>query len=124
MAKNAKRMLLRGERRVRERGGDPKKQVWLIDIGASKRFQSKPERFVSPTLTRTRAYGQGFWLTKLNRPLNAYECLRLQGLPPEIRESAHEFGINDKKIMGAAGNAWPVPLVRCILRRVMISMDW
>ena len=123
MAKNAKRMLLRGERRFRERGGDPKKQVWLIDIGASKRFQSKPEVCV-PDAYANRAYGQGFWLTKLNRPLNACECLRLQGLPPEIRESAHEFGINDKKIMGAAGNAWPRPLVKCILQRVMISMDW
>lgn len=41
----------------------------LVDIGASAKFQSKPRKFTTPTLTKTRAAGGGFWLTKLERRL-------------------------------------------------------
>jgi len=42
----------------------------LVDVGAGKKFQCKPRRRIAPTLTRTRAAGSGFWLTKLDRPLS------------------------------------------------------
>lgn len=50
-------------------------EMRLVDIGASKKFQNKPKSDdePSPTLTRTRAGGQGFWLTCLERPLNVRE---------------------------------------------------
>ena len=41
----------------------------LVDIGATPKFQSKPRRHTIPTLTKTRAAGGGFWLTKLERRL-------------------------------------------------------
>ena len=62
-------MLKKGLKRVRELGGDPKKEIWLIDVGASKKFQNVPKHQITPTLTKTRAAGGGFWLTKLKRRL-------------------------------------------------------
>ncbi len=41
----------------------------LIDVGATRKFQGKPKRMTSPTLTKTRASGGGFYLTKLRRRL-------------------------------------------------------
>ncbi len=41
----------------------------LIDVGATRKFQGKPRRMTSPTLTKTRASGGGFYLTKLKRRL-------------------------------------------------------
>ena len=41
----------------------------LVDVGATKKFQNNPKRITAPTLTKTRASGGGFYLTKLNRRL-------------------------------------------------------
>ena len=62
-------MLRIGKKKIREMGGDPTSQIWLVDVGASKKFQNKPALTTTPTLTKTRAGGGGFWLTKLNRRL-------------------------------------------------------
>ena len=44
-------------------------QIRMVDVGATAKFQSKPRLHHSPTLTKTRASGGGFYLTKLNRRL-------------------------------------------------------
>jgi len=136
----------------------------LIDVGASKKFQNKPKRLVTPTLTKTRASSGGFWVTKLNRRLLPkdscslhyfyltsiisakyyfnfnylsqrwfyfhilnlvhQECLRLQGIPGDIADLASEMNISPQKIMGAAGNAWPVPLVTQVIKSIGRAMQW
>ena len=54
----------------------------LIDVGASKKFQSKPRNFTTPTLTKARAYGGGFYLTKLNRSLSPKDSWQIGSKEP------------------------------------------
>ena len=52
------------------------------------------------------------------------ECLRLQGLPSKIHDAAQETGIKDTLLMGAAGTAWPVPVVSKMMRQISKAMAW
>ena len=46
------------------------------------------------------------------------ECLRLQGLPTLLAGAAHEVGLSDRKLMEAAGNAWPVNVVSALIKEI------
>ena len=50
--------------------------------------------------------------------------LRLQGIPGGIADLASEMNISPPKIMGAAGNAWPVPLVTQVIKSIGRAMQW
>ena len=34
------------------------------------------------------------------------------------------MGLSPSKVMGAAGNAWPVPVVAKIIKQIALAMDW
>eukprot|EP00435_Cladocopium_sp_Y103_P017061 s854_g4.t1 len=84
LPKHARKMLALGLRKVKEMGGNPSKQIWLIDVGATKKFQNKPKRLTAPTLTKTRASGGGFYLTKActvrlpDKAVSARHCQRVE----------------------------------------------
>lgn len=52
------------------------------------------------------------------------ECLRLQGLPTQLACAAREMGLSDRKIMEAAGNAWPVNVVAALIKQIRAVMEF
>ena len=65
--------------RIRDKGGDPCKECWIVDVDASEsRCHFMKER--CPTLMKGR--GRGYWITHLKRRMTLQEAFLMQRLSP------------------------------------------
>lgn len=48
----------------------------------------------------------------------------MQGLPTQLACAAREMGLSDRKIMEAAGNAWPVNVVAALIKQIRAVMEF
>ena len=93
--------------RIKERGGDPIHEDWVIDCDASERWRTYKKDH-SPCLINARA--QGLWITSRQRRLTAEETFKLQGLAwPRLP------GDTDAELRAMAGNAMTVPVVESLV---------
>ena len=104
-----------GFRKIRERGGDPLKEHWVINIGASS-VQFQQDRV--PCITRGVGGGRRLYLSWLGRRLSVREMVRLQGADADrILES----GLSEPQIGQVAGNAVPAILLALVIQRLFQS---
>ena len=74
-------------------------------------------------LTRSRAADSGYWLTWLGRKMLDDEIFMLQGVKPQQLPSSVRKLTSARKLRQLAGNAIPVPLVKCVLKAALQSAD-
>ena len=61
-------------------GGNPDREMWLLNISCSVNRSVHKSLNICPCITRTRGAGRGFWLTARKRWTSLGEKLRLMGL--------------------------------------------
>ena len=64
--------------KIRQSGGDPRTENWIVDTGASLKFASCRQD-MCPCITRGRG-ASSFWLSSRGRKLSLRELMRLQGI--------------------------------------------
>ena len=75
----AKQNVQRATEQIKENGGDPKTETFIIDCDASTQ-KMKWIKELSPCITRSRNHGH--WITNLDRRFSKTEMFRLQGMDP------------------------------------------
>ncbi len=99
-----------------ETGLDPSTNMFLMDIGSSEAFGSyMHER--CPTLTRSRAGGNGFYMSQWKRMLSTSDMCRLQGFPVSMRRP----GCTDRQFRQMLGNAMSVPVLARVFRAALVA---
>ena len=102
---------------IQERGGNPKKESWILDCDAAK-ANSFSMKDVSPCITRSRY--KGHWITNVQRRMTITEMCRFQGFNPTKLKHC----VSDTELGHMLGNAMSVNIIERILFRVIRRMEF
>ena len=90
-------------------------QMWVIDITPGEKWGVAYQLECTPTLTKTRANSQGFFLLKYMRMTTTDELKRLQGFPVSLPK----FPASDSQLRQMLGNAMTLPVLARVVRMVL-----
>lgn len=76
---------------------------------------------LSPTIKSSEGSGNQILLNNIRR-LTPLECWRLQGFPDEAFYNAKNAGISDTQLYKQAGNSISVPVIRAIIRNILLIL--
>ena len=96
-------------------GGGNVNQMWVIDVTPSETFGKCYTLEKTPTITKTRANFQGFFLSKYMRMTTTDELKRLQGFPASLPK----FHATDNQLRYMLGNAMTLPVLARVMRMVL-----
>ena len=110
----------KGEENIRNNGSNPQQEIFTVDAQSGRNPPATTRNRV-PCLTRARAGGGGYFLTRrdLRRFLCVEEVLNLQGLPVTFRASGLKAGLSDRQIGLMAGNAIPTNVLTLLFSRML-----
>lgn len=94
-----------------ERGGDPLKEMWVLNVDNATPGFTKG---YSPCITKGRGGNGGHWLSWKQRKMTTRELMLLSGVRPERIPQ----GFSDRQLGLIIGNSVPIPL----LARVMAAL--
>ena len=90
-------------------------QMWVIDVTPSETFGKCYTLEKTPTITKTRANFQGFFLSKYMRMTTTDELKRLQGFPVSLSKGP----ASDSQFRSMLGNAMTLPVLARVMRMVL-----
>ena len=96
-------------------GQDPADVMFCFDISASEKFCGKWMKEKSPTITRARAGGGGYYLSAWKRMMSTSDICKLQGFPTTLKNG----GATDRQVRQMLGNAMTVTVVARIVRMLL-----
>ena len=102
-------------REATEAGYDPANDYIFVDCDASSSFKQW-QVGSAPTLTRTRGYSGGPYLTNRCRRLSLQELMKLQGFPPRVMKRGK---LTAKKMQAALGNAMTCSILERLIPRAL-----
>ena len=103
----------------RQAGPNLWKKGYVVDIKSSDAFQHLMKN-CCPCLTFTRCREFGYYIPKLRRRLNTFECARLQGLPDAVTQAmlacCREESLPAGTVEASIGDAMSINVLMLVLR--------
>ena len=116
----ANRNVLSAHKNIRQLGGAPSSDAYIIDLAASK----SRETFrcgESPCLTAGHAASRAYWATWFGKPLDICQMMKLQGYDNNPKGKRFLVNISDHRMGHVLGNAMSVNVLERILVRALFA---
>ena len=105
--------VLAGLAYLRQKGINPFKETWILNVDESPYRMPKPWQHCSPCLTRSRALRGGHWVSSYGSRMGTEIMLKLQGMNPNRIRKPDDVATGC--FNGMIGNAMSVNIVETIL---------
>ena len=105
--------VLAGLAYLRQKGINPFKETWILNVDESPYRMPKPWQHCSPCLTRSRGLKGGHWVSSHGGRMGTETMLKLQGMNPNRIRKPDDVAIGS--FNGMIGNAMFVNIVEAIL---------
>ena len=120
LSKTNQRNLTAGLRKLQDLGAGPSTDA-IIDIGHGRTGHVSLMIDRCPTVTRTRAAGQDYWLTSQQRRLSPDEIAALQGIWPKEGDQLFQ-GTSMRQRLLMLGNAMPVNVMEALMQATLRAL--
>ena len=98
---------------LQDKGVDPFKSTYIVEIGQSSSRRGTIMQECSPCLTKTRCSQGGHWVTTHGRKLRTSEMLALQNMTPDRVKKPDN--VSEPIFQGMIGNSMSVNIIETIL---------